>query len=270
MSGTTERIETDLENGFDSDTSGAVIGLDYLFGDAFILGVAVGSTSDEGDVKGGGGAFETDSLSTTLYATWMLNDYLSLDAYLGNGDSDIDNRRNAVLGDINETPRGSAEGTQELSGISANFDVSIGAWSVGAFIARDQSETKIDPYTETGGSLLVLSYPEQTIESETETIGLRSGYAFSAGWGTFIPSIQYSMVDENKNDKRFIDANLPFTPDYFFTVETDAPDREYELQTLQLLAAFNGGNQLFLSHEKRSGHEFLEDSFITAGAIFSF
>jgi outer membrane lipase/esterase len=277
QSGEVQRKETDFGSAYESDLSAYILGIDYLFGQSFVLGVAGSSLEDEGNFTDGIGSFLTQTTSGLVYGSWAISESFGLGFYSGKADNEYLNSRAVVFGDIDGTVSGDFSGEQSLSGVSMNYDLLLGSWSVGAYYSMDQVKTDIEAYTETGfdpdtgtSTLLEFVYPDQRIKSKTGTMGLRTGYAFNMNWGAIVSGIEYAAVRENEDDKRFINVAFPYAPEYFFGIETDDPDRDYNYQTFNLLAAFNNGNQLFLNFEQRSGHEFLDDSFVTAGAIFGF
>ncbi|HEY3486635.1 MAG TPA: autotransporter outer membrane beta-barrel domain-containing protein, partial [Gammaproteobacteria bacterium] len=300
LSSETERDGTELENGFESDLSGFVLGTDYQFSDSFIMGVLVGSTEDDLSVVGGGGGLETESSSQTVYATWTPIDNLSVDFYYGNVDSDIESVRNLNItspsANLKGVITGSYDAEQTIQGASISYDWSSGAWSLGGFIGLDSVKTETDGYTEEGQRTnspgpseppttpqegdptgFELIYPDQEIESATRSIGLRASYSAQYGWGMLLPNIKIISVKENKNDARTIPvifastaaSSIPGEIEPFFT-GTDDPDRDYMTSGLGLVVALNNGVQIFLDYEQRSGHDFLETSSITLGALIGF
>ncbi|HEX5056151.1 MAG TPA: autotransporter outer membrane beta-barrel domain-containing protein [Gammaproteobacteria bacterium] len=285
LSGETERSETELTSGYDSDLSGYLAGLDYSFSNVLVFGLAVGSVEEEANLAEGG-KLETDSGSKTIYGTWSVGGGFSVDLYLGNGDVDYESLRTTVFGfDSNTTVpvegiiTASYEGTQDLKGLSLNYDFSLGAWSFGAFVSLDSIKSELDAYEEEGQRAadpseptgFELSFPSQKTESETTSLGLRAGYGATFGWGVLIPTIKYISVKENENDAREIEATLAsdFDPQPL-TLATDAPDRSYSTSGFSLIAAFNNGSQIFLDYEQRSGHDFIDTSSATLGALIAF
>jgi outer membrane lipase/esterase len=293
----TERTATELENGFESELDGIVLGVDYQFSDAFILGLALGSIDDEAVIAGGGGFLETESSSQTIYATWVPIENLSVDFYYGNIDSDFESGRNFSFSspsiDIEGFITGSYEGTQKINGASINYDWNLGSWSLGAFFGIDSAETNTDGYSETGRRTnepgpsepappaspdvgdptgFEFRYPDQKIESATQSLGLRLGYSAGFGWGVLLPNLKLISVSEDKNDARIVPLTFASAPDTIspFVVQTDDPDRDYMTGSFGVVAAFNNGIQVFLDFEDRSGHEFLETSSTTLGALFAF
>jgi outer membrane lipase/esterase len=297
LDGETERSATENENAFDSELEGHVWGVDYTFSEVFVLGAVVSSIEEEARIAGDMGNMKTESDSQTIYGTWVPVGNLSVDFYYGNSDSDIATLRDVrVEGDvtIEGLAFGAFKNSQEFHGASFNYDWYLGAWSLGAFAAMDSIETEIDGYDETGvrtnelqpGEIagnppligpgfptgFELRFPDQNVESVTTSIGLRTSVGIQYGWGSLVPNLKVIAVKEHEDDARIIDVSLAAAPEGIdpFTVQTDAPDRDYMTGGFGIVAAFNGGSQIFLDYEQRSGHEFIETSSVTLGALITF
>jgi hypothetical protein len=276
LSADTERNGTELENGFEAELSGHVLGIDYQLLDSLIVGATFGSVEDKADVAGDGGKLKTDSSSQTIYATWVPAGNLSLDFYYGTIDSDIDSQRNfsfeSDFYSVEGLIRGSYNAEQTINGFSINYDWYPGAWLFGLFAGIDSVETETEGYSEQGTTGFELRYPDQKIESATQSLGLRIGFNAEFGWGVLLPSLKMMSVSEDKNDARAIPISMAIAPDDVdpFVAQTDAPDRDYTVGSFGIVAAFKNGSQLFLDYEKRSGHDFIDSSSLTAGALFAF
>jgi uncharacterized protein YhjY with autotransporter beta-barrel domain len=172
----------------------------------------------------------------------------------------------------------SNKSSQDFYGVSTNYDWYLDAWSIGTFLSIDSVETEIDSYDErrvSGSSsldLLALRYPKQETESLITTYGLRLGYAAQYGWGMLLPSLRIAMLSEDKDDARVIDARPVLFPDDedAFEVATEAPDRDYMVNSVGLVAAFNSGVQVFLQYEEWSSHDFLDTSSVNLGVLIGF
>jgi uncharacterized protein YhjY with autotransporter beta-barrel domain len=275
VSAETEREASELENGFESDTDGTLFGIDYRFMDALVAGVAVGSFEDEAVVDGEGAGVETDSDSTLLYATWLPMDGMAMDFYFGSADTKIRSQRQievSAVGVIEGTATGETESEQDIYGLSLSYDWYMEAWSAGLFAALDSVETKMDGYSEEGDTGLELRFPDQEMESELTSFGLRASYNAEFGWGSLLPNLKWVSVREGKDDARQVAVGLASAPTTTpsFVVATDDPDRSYNLQSWGLIVAFNNGAQIFVDFEERSGHEFIENKAVTAGVQIVF
>lgn len=290
LSGETERSESELENGFDSDQDGSAFGLDYRFAN-LILGATFGSIDNDVLVAGGGSRLRSDSDSQIVYATWAPADGLSLDIYSGSVDTDINTRRDIEISSI-DTSTGlpntisgvataSTESEQDLQGVSLNYDHYFGAWSLGGFIGFDSIDTETDAYEETGqrdsdptqATGLELSYPALKTKSETRSLGLRLSYGADFGWGTLVPNLKIASVRESEAKGREIGISLRSAPDTVpaFSVATDSADRNYTLTNFGLTALMAGGSvQIFLNYEKHSGDKYIDGTATTLGVLVGF
>jgi uncharacterized protein YhjY with autotransporter beta-barrel domain len=276
LSGQTDRNATELENAFSSDLSGEILGIDYQFGDFLIVGMALGSMEDEANVVNNGGYLQTDSSAQTVYVTWMPIGNLSVDSYYGNIDSEMDSIRSLSFASdffsVEGFISGSYEGTQTIGGASVNYDWYMGSWSLGALAALDALESETDGYNEQGETGFELRYPDQTFESTTRSLGLRLGYSADFEWGALLPNFKIMSVRENENNARNIPLTLASAPDTItpFVAQTDAPDRDYTTAGASLIFAFDFGLQAFLDYEQRTGHDYLDTSSFTLGALYQF
>lgn len=273
LSADTERTPTERENGFESSLDGYVLGIDYQLFGSFIIGATIGSIDDDAHVANNGGSLKTESDSQTFYVTWVPVGNLAVDYYYGTIDSDISSQRNFSFASPSFSVEGLISGSyaaeQTINGFSINYDWYAGAWLFGAFAAMDSVETETDGYSEQGTTGFELRYPDQKIESDTQSLGLRIGYSAEFEWGVLLPSLKMMSVSEDENDARTIPISMAIAPDDVvpFVVQTDAPDRDYTVGSLGVVAAFNNGIQLFLDYEQRSGHDFIDTSSFTLGAL---
>lgn len=268
-----DRDQTDLEQGYDSDLTGALAGLDYRFGDALIAGVSLGYVEDDLSYDQNSGGLDTKSWSATLYATYAPQDNAYLGAYFGYGDLDYDGTRNVLFngspatpGGIRGTTRSSTEGEQWRAGISGGYDWSMGRWTAGGFAKLDYVTTDVDAYTESGNTGLEMIYPSQTSRSLLSTLGVRA----STTWGRVSPELRVGWAHEFKNDSRQIDTRLAVSPNAPFIVTTDAPDRDYLVSGVGAVVETGGSLLLFVDYERTDGHSYLDTWAVSAGVTGEF
>ena len=81
------------EDGFEFDTQGITIGVDYRFTDRFILGGALGYSTTDTDIDANGGKLETDGFIGTLFGTYYSSDRIYIDGSISYGDNDYEQER---------------------------------------------------------------------------------------------------------------------------------------------------------------------------------
>ncbi len=261
----TERDETSLENGYESDLSGITLGVDYRFSDQFVAGIAAGYSDADADFDNAAGTLDTKSISVTLYGTYAPIPSAYLDAYLGYANQEYDSERNVAIMPATGVARGDTDGDQILAGVAAGYEWNSGALSIGSFANLDYIKTEIDSYKEKGGLGLAQSYDDQTTHSLTTAVGLRSSYAISFPWGVLLPQGRLSYVHEFKDDARGIPSSLILSPGSSLSLTTDDPDRDYFLGGAGASIVLARGVQLFVDLEKLFGHDFMDDWTATAG-----
>lgn len=269
--GKSKRIETNLENGFNSDLKGLGIGLDYRFSDSFVFGALVGHVKDEAAFLDSAGKLDTASNALTMYGTWLPTDSVAVDGYLGFGQIKLDSQRRVVLGTlISGTANGNTTGKQIMGGFSASYQRDFGRVNVSPFINFDTIKTTFDAYNETGTTLLELRFSERKSLSTTSSLGARASTAHGYSWGTLSPSVRVSAVHEYQNNAAHISNELVITPGTGFLVATDSPDLNYLSAGAGIAAGLNSGMQLFLNYEARVKDEFLKSWAVSGGVLVEF
>lgn len=269
--GRSTRTETELENGFQSDLRGVLIGLDYRFSDIFILGAAASQTRDEAAFINNAGSLKTTNNIFTMYATWLPSEKISVDGYLGYGAVNFDSQRKIIFGTlISGTASGNTTGRQAMAGLSSAYLAKLGKITVSPFFNLDYIKTDIRGYNESGTTNLELHYGDRSTISSTASLGARLSQSYPFKWGSLTPSVHGAGVHEFQNNASQISNELVITPGTGFLVETDAPDRDYFLSGLGVVAALNSGTQLFLNYEKRSGDSLLDSWAVSLGLLKEF
>jgi len=269
------RLGTDLENGYQSKLTGLVVGLDYRFSDSFVLGLALGQTKDRADFNSSVGFLNTNNNTATMYGTWLLSESVAIDGYLGNGNLKLDNQRKVAIGStIFGSMSGNTTGRQVMAGLSASYQKDVGRFSLAPSFNLDYIKTRINGYNESGSdynaNLLALHYGDRSVTSLTSSLGGRLSTSYGYGWGALVPSARLAAMHEFQNRTRQISNELVITPGASYLVETDAPDRNYLNLGLGVLAALNGGAQLFLDYDKRTQDRLLSSWAISAGVLVGF
>jgi uncharacterized protein YhjY with autotransporter beta-barrel domain len=266
-----KRIETDLENGFNSDLKGLSVGLDYRFSDRFVLGAMVGHIQDEATFLNSAGQLKTSNNTLTVYFTWLSAGSITIDGYAGYGKRKLESQRKVVFGtSISGTASGNTPGQQSMGGLSVSYNKDIGRVSFSPFISVDSIKTTFDGYNETGTTLLELHFSDRKSLSTTSSVGARASTSHGYDWGSLSPSVRLAAVHEFQNNAVQIRNELVLTPGAGFLVATDAPDRNYLNAGAGLAAGLNGGTQMYLNYEARVKDAFLKSWAVSAGVLVEY
>jgi uncharacterized protein YhjY with autotransporter beta-barrel domain len=277
QSGRSHRVQTALEQGYDSKLDGYVVGVDYRFTDRFLAGATLASTDNHANMVGDTGSLDSTTRNGTLYLTYVPLDNAYLAAYLGNARMKQQGTRLATLTfapppaiPLVETAGFESGGKQALAGLSGGYDLNLGSATLGAFLNFDRVSTRLNSYYETGTNFLGLIYPGQSIESLTSTLGLRGSYRAAFDWGAVTPEIRYAQVHEYKNDARTINTQLLIDPATVIGINTDAPDRNYYLAAAGVTFEFGSRVRMFVDYEHRGGNSLLNTSAVNVGLHIGF
>ena len=268
--GKSNRIDTFLENGFESELKGLALGVDYLVTDQLVIGTVLGHVRDKAVLLNAAGSLETQNSSLLFYTTWMPSDSVAFDAYAGIGKTQLKTQRQVIAGSINGATTAETPGQQLLAGLSASYQKDFGGINISPFIAVDGIKTKFDAYDETGATTLEFHYDKRETESFTSSLGARVGTTHSLNWGTLMPYLRLAAVHEYKNDSAQIKNELVIAPGSGFLVATDEPDRNYFNVGAGAALALDHGHQVFVNYEKRVQDELLSSWAVSVGVLINF
>lgn len=272
--GSSNRSETEVENGYQSNLSGLVAGLDYRSSDSLVIGATLGQTKDNATFLNSAGSLKTRNNTLTIYSTWLPSERIAIDGYLGYVKINFDSQRNVIFASILGTNSGSTTGKQTMAGLSTSYQADAGRFNLSPFINLDYIKTSINGYNETGNNAgadsIALHFGNRSVTSLTSSLGARANTSYGYDWGTLQPSARLAAVHEFQNRTRQISNELVITPGIGFAVETDAPDRNYLNIGLGLSAALNGGTQLFIDFDKRAQDKLLSSWAVSLGVLSEF
>jgi outer membrane autotransporter protein len=258
------------ETGFDFDTAGVTVGIDYRFSDRFFLGGAVGYLDTGTDLAGNAGDLDVRGTSLSLYGSWFLARFY-VDGTLGYGVQEYDATRNLDLpqpfgGRNRFTASGSPDGDQLSWSLGAGYDADLGAWSLGGFGRLSGVDADIDGYAETGAGVFGLVFADQTARSLLAEAGVEVTYAASMSWGVLLPTLRLAALHEFDDDLRLIRARFADDPSGTdFVVPTTEPDRDFLNLSAGFTATLPRGRTLFLLYDTDLGRDDLDVATITFG-----
>ena len=278
MQAENDRQDTFLETGYDLDEIGFTVGMDYIFSENFVAGIAVSYSDTDLDFNSTAGSSNYEKVSVLTFANYNFNDHFSLDGYLGWSDIDFDLKRNisypAAVGGgvaVNTSTSADAEANKVLAGLNLVYTLSYNALEISPLLRLDYSGTFIDGYTESGGSGLALQVESQNIQSFKSNIGFNTSYAVSVPWGIILPNVHASYVHEFLDQRRTIHASYIQDPGNFdLRFKTDQPDRDYFVFGAGLSTVLARGIQLFVDYERIEGHRYLNSYMVSGGLRAAF
>ena len=141
--------------GYDVDTGGFTLGVDYRLTPNFAIGLTAGYAHTSVGIDSPGGNIDVNAGKIGLYATAFANGFY-LDAAVSGGPSGYNTRRTALLG----TASGSTDGGDVNVLVAAGYDWTHGNLTIGPTASFQYGYVGLNGFTETG-SLAPLTYPDQ-------------------------------------------------------------------------------------------------------------
>jgi outer membrane autotransporter protein len=273
-----DKDSTSQETGFEFDTEGITIGVDYRFTDRFIAGGALGYSGHESDFDSSSGDLDMDTWSMSAYATYYQSNQVYVDGLIQVGTNDYDTRRRInASGSPDQFGVGDTDGEAVSISIGSGYEYSRGAFTFGPYGRLSYTRAEVDSYTEKAsdpaapGSGSVLSIGGQSIRSLATVFGGHFSYAISTSRGVFMPQLRFEWEHEFEDDSRSIDSHFVHDPtNTSFKIGTDDPDRDFFNLGLGLSATFAKRKSGFLFYETKLGHDDLKHDSLTAGFRFEF
>jgi outer membrane autotransporter protein len=273
-----EKDETRRETGFDFDTRGITLGLDYRFNHQFVAGGAVGYSRYDSDYNDAAGNLEMDAWSLSAYGTYYQGDNLYADGLIQVGSNRYDTRRriNAV-GGAEQYGLGDTDGIEYAFNISAGYEYRRDAWTLTPYGRFSYTRAEIDAYTEEAsnptatGFGSVLRIEDQDLKSMVLVVGGNFSYSISTANAVLMPQLRFEWEHEFEDDARFINARFVNDPTRSeFAVETDGADKNYFNLGVGLSAVFSQGRTGYLFYETRLDQDDVTLHRINAGLRIEF
>jgi outer membrane lipase/esterase len=287
-----DRDATDFENGYDADSYGVTVGLDYAFGNGVTLGGAVSYHEHEVDFDSersgtlnsvSGGSIDQETTTVAAFVNYAAERfYASAIMSVGQGEYDMD-RSIQVLSSLalpafNTELSSDTDSDQFAAQVQLGYTFGEGSTTFDVYGGFDLLSIEIDAYTETG-SPLALQFGDQDIDSEQFFLGGTVRGAFNTGSGVLVPYATAEYRHETDNDARAVDARYALGVAGFtnangetdnFALPTDDPDEDYFEVTLGLSGQLANSIALFVQYSAVVGLEDTSANLITMGVRGTF
>ncbi len=279
---TVEKDLTDGEDGFDTDSTGFAIGVDYLFNAQMLAGLnlsyATSTTDFQLSDSVAGGDLESEQTNIAAYGLWM-GERAYLDVVAGYGASTFDIQRRIQVNSATDAPaeNDGADDTVFASTDSSSFRLSVGggielsrgAVTFAPYGRLSYLSVDMDGYDETGDSVLKLSVDSQDVESLTSGVGFRIVGTYSGSKAILSPQFSVELVHEFEDKQRQIVSSYVHDPrDVPLVIVTDNPDRNYYTVGIGLSAVLLNGVQLYGDVRSLLGLDDLNELAVSAGIRF--
>lgn len=262
--------------GFDFDSGGFTMGLDYRLTDQMILGGAFSYGHLESDFVENRGSLDADSYTGSVYGTFYPIQNLYIDGIASYGGIDYESIRSISYTVPAETvttqARGEPSGRQFSFSGGVGYNFVAGATTVNPYVRANLIDLDIDSFSEEGGIGWGMRFDDQDVTSVTSTIGVQISHAFSVPFGVLLPFLRGEWRHEFEDRSRTISVRFlgDTTSGLSFSTVTDGADPNYYGIGTGVSGQFAQGISAFLAYDTLLGYSNVEAHSFTLGARLEF
>jgi uncharacterized protein YhjY with autotransporter beta-barrel domain len=213
---------SDGYTGYDFNTYGMALGLEYLFQNWLVgAGIERSNADQDFDSKSGDGSIHT--FMTSLYANFYLK-HLSVESILSYGRQSYDNTRYIIIGDIFRKAKSNHDANLFSAYLGGEYDLPKGRWQFAPFGNIQYTILDEDGFTETGADSLNLIVDEKTTKSLVSQMGVHISRPFKKQNGRLIPKFSLAGIYDFDIDDRAITSGFSGSPADSFTIDSQDVD----------------------------------------------
>ncbi|QDU34420.1 Extracellular serine protease precursor [Poriferisphaera corsica] len=189
--------------GYDWETYGATVGMDYRLSDELIVGAYGGYSYSEAKVLRGGGSSTVNSMNGGIYGAYQSGgSYVSGSAGLGY--NVYDNNRVIQFGSsLDRVAKSDPTGYQFTAAATIGHDFTVREWTFGPYAQVEFANLNVEEYTEEGAGALNLDLNELDLKSLLGRIGMHAGVNIDWDRVTFMPEVhaayQHQFYDTSES-----------------------------------------------------------------------
>jgi outer membrane autotransporter protein len=162
---------------YDGDIHSVLFGIDRLFADRLVLGLAGGYETTHTDTFYNAGGQKTDGVTVAPYAAFLINEYFSIDA--SGGYSWLNNKTNRVHPGSFARLAADFDSGRWFAMTNLNAVYTTGNWTLGGRTGFLYAKENQEGYTETGG-VGARTVDRRKVSIAQYIVGADIGYAFGA------------------------------------------------------------------------------------------
>jgi autotransporter-associated beta strand protein len=254
---------TDTARGFDVQTGGFTVGVDYRIGSNFAVGLISGYAHTNADLANGGD-LDANSAKFGLYGT-AFSGPLYLDTAITGGWSGYDTRRTALLG----TASGSTDGADLNVLVNAGYDWKKGGLTIGPTASFQYTYVNFNGFTETG-SLAPLTLSDQHVDSIRTAFGMKASYDWHVGRIIIRPELRAAWQHEYGDSAYSITARFASGAGTSFSVSSPTIGRDSLLLGAGFAVQWNDRISTYVYYDGELARTNYESNNVTAGVRITF
>ncbi|QQE12414.1 autotransporter domain-containing protein [Planctomycetota bacterium] len=257
--------------GYDWETYGATIGMDYRLSDELIVGAYTGYSYSEAKVLRGSGSSTVNSFNGGVYASYE-KDGSYLSGMAGLGYSMYDNNRTIKFADeLDRSAKSDPTGVQFTAAGTIGHDFTAREWVFGPYAQLEFANLAVEEYKETGAGAAGLEVDEMDVKSLLGRVGAHVGINIDLDRITFMPEAHAAYQHQFYDTSQSLGARFVGSADSAFNFDT----RELSENAGILgagITAYNreSGNSLYLFYDGEFGENEYTIHTFRGGMRFAF
>lgn len=275
-SGDYSYLDTDIQDeGFDFDTRGITMGVDYRLNDKSAAGFAVGYANFESETSEES-TIHSKAISYSAYGTFNITDNFYADIKASYSEPEIDQNRtlNFTIGsNVNSTvAHGETQSYQKSVVISSGYQFyTQNGWQFTPSVSFEYNETLVNEFVESGASDWNVAYSKQTYYTMRSVAEMQVAKSISLNRGVIIPSFNFRIIHEKLNTSNNMFMRVDGMPiDEFFETDMNFTDNNYQTAGFTLTYLTSGGKQAYIRYSEIMGWDEINQYNINIGARFEF
>jgi outer membrane autotransporter protein len=254
---------TDVARGFDLQTGGFTLGVDYRVCPYFAVGLIAGYAHTNADLANSGN-LDVNSGNFGLYATAFTGG-LYLDTAVTGGISGYDSHRAALGG----TASGSTNGGDLNVLVNGGYDWKKGGLSIGPTASFQYTYVSFDGFTESG-SLAPLKLNDQHVDSLRTAFGGKASYDWKVGNVVIRPELRAAWQHEYGNSAYSIAASFANGAAGSFSVSSPKIGRDSLLLGAGFAVQWSDRISTYIYYDGELGRTNYQSNNVSAGVRVTF
>jgi outer membrane autotransporter protein len=254
---------TNAARGFDLQTGGVTVGVDYRVCPFFAVGLLTGYAHTHADLANNGN-LDVNSGTFGLYATAFRGGFY-LDTAVTGGPSEYNSHRTALLG----TASGDTEGGNLNVLVSGGYDWRKGNLSIGPTASFQYTYVSFGGFTESG-SLAPLKFNDQHVDSIRTAFGGKASYDWKVGRVVIRPELRAAWQHEYGNSAYSIAASFANGAGTSFTVSSPKIGRDSLLRGAGVAVLWSDRISTYIYYDGELGRTNYDSHNVSAGVRITF
>ena len=255
--------DTANASGYDLNTGGFTLGVDFRLTPNFALGVNAGYARTGIDLNHGG-RITVDGGKLGLYATYFTGGFYA-DAAVGGGLNSYSTRRSALQGDA----RGSEDGGELNTLFATGYDWKAGALTLGPTASFQYDRTSLGSFTE-NGSLAPLHFGSQHADSLRSAFGAKASYDWKVRGVLIRPEVRAAWQHEYGTTAYALDSSFANGGGGAFTTNGPATGRNSLLIGAGFAVQWNERVSTYVYYDGEIGRSNFDSHNISGGVRCAF